>query len=77
MNHGRSVLNPSAATSVQFKVPLKDKLMVKQTLSGLPEIVPQPPATRMLAASSAAGAHSITRATYKGGQIEPVGRPFA
>jgi hypothetical protein len=51
--------------------------MVKQALSSLPEMVPPPHAARMLAASLAAGAHSITRATYKGGQIEPVGRPFA
>ena len=51
--------------------------MVKQTLSSLPEIVPPPPAARMLVASSAAGAHTITRATHNGGQIEPVGLPFA
>jgi hypothetical protein len=31
----------------------------------------------MLVASSAAGAHTITRATHNGGQIEPVGLPFA
>ena len=31
----------------------------------------------MLVASSAAGAHPITRATHNGGQIEPVGWPFA
>ncbi len=51
--------------------------MVKQTLNSLPEIVPPPPAARMLVASSAAGAHTITRATHNGGQIEPVGWPFA
>jgi hypothetical protein len=31
----------------------------------------------MLVAGLAAGAHPITRATHNGGQIEPVGRPFA
>lgn len=46
-------------------------------LSSLPEIVPPLPAARMLVASSAAGAHTITRATHNGGQIEPVGLPFA
>ncbi|WP_457971594.1 hypothetical protein [Arthrobacter sp. D1-17] len=41
------------------------------------KIVPPPPAARMLVASSAAGAYPITRAIPNGGQIEPVGRPFA
>jgi hypothetical protein len=31
----------------------------------------------MLVASSAAGAHPIACATHNGGQVEPVGRPFA
>lgn len=31
----------------------------------------------MLVASSVAGAHPITCATHDGGQVEPVGRPFA
>jgi hypothetical protein len=51
--------------------------MVEQTLSSLPEIVPPPPVARMLVASSAAGAHTITRATHNGGQIETVGLPSA
>jgi hypothetical protein len=51
--------------------------MVKQSLSSPPEIVPPPPAARMPVASSAAFAHPITCATHNGGQVEPVGRPFA
>ena len=54
-----------------------DKLMVERTPSSLLEIVPPPPATRMLVASSAAGAHAITRANHNGGQIEPIGWPVA
>ena len=33
--------------------------------------------SKMLVANSAAGAHLITCTTHNGGQVEPVGRPFA
>jgi hypothetical protein len=59
------------------RLPAPGRAAARATLSSLPEIVLPPPAARMLVASSAVGAHPITRAIHNGGQVQPIGRPFA